>query len=185
MANKKDIDLYFQSNEKTIKLYITKLIAKHKKYYKDYTVDDVFVYSYLHMLNVKNKVADNKIENFLNKFLSNLVSWSRSQINYVSEGLDYVELDNMDFSLEYVDELDKKIESENEYNNQRAKIAYFYKNILKDKNDKTIFFKMFYEFKTPKQISDETNVPYYFIQPICKRLKDHIADYYKKNENTL
>ena len=177
MATKRQIDDYFTKNSKEIKTYISKVIAKYKKYYKEYTNDDIFTFTYLYCTENLDKIEEEKIENFVNKYISNSIKWARSKFNYDSKKLDLIELSNVDFSIEWVDEIDHKIAQEEEYNQQRAKIAYFFKTMLKDQVEKIIFKKMFYEFKTAKTISDEMNVPYHFIQPITKKLKDSIKDY--------
>jgi hypothetical protein len=177
MASKQEIDSFFNKNEKETKKYITKTIQKYRRYYKDYTNDEIYTYTYLYCIDNADKIDDGKVEHFANKYISNQIKWPNSSFNYTSKNQDLIELGSVDYNLEYIDDLQDKLDDEQEYNEQRSKIAYFFKNILKDKIEKIIFEKMFYQFKTPKTISNEMNIPYHYIQPITQKLKSKLKEF--------
>jgi hypothetical protein len=188
MAKKESVDKFFNNNEKEIKKYITKTIQKYKRYSKSYTNDDIFTFSYLYCIDNLDRIEEDKIEHFTNKYISNQIKWENSSFNYQSKNDNkyIIQLGSVDYNLEYIDDLQDKIDEEQRYNEQKSIIAFFYKNIIKDKIEKIIFEKMFYQFKTPKTISVEMNIPYHYVQPITLKIKCKLKEYVNStNNNTL
>jgi len=139
---KPDFDKYFVSKIPKMRLIITKLINKYKKYHLD--LDAVISETYIYILPfIDIFETNNQCERYMFNFINKNILWLNSQLNR-KEGLNNI-TEGYD-PPEVIDDIEEnirtKVELETWYNKRQA-LLILYRNQLLDK-EKIIIYDCFF-----------------------------------------
>ena len=173
---KKTLDKYISENYDEVRLYTNYILTKYHSYksirYSMLDADTCINNAYLHVLTIDNEKTDtNSVKSYLLNTIKFQIIWETS-ISHKQDDIRSQEYTITDIPED--DEVSRKVEIENRFNNQRAYVE-IYRNRITDLLEKTKFEAYFDKgFNTARSLAKHFNIPVTSAHYIIKDIKHKI-----------
>jgi len=182
---KKTLDKYISENYNEIRTYTNYILTNYHSYknirYSMLDADTCINNAYLHVLTIDTENTDeNSVKSYLLNTIKCQIIWDTS-ISHKQDDIKSVEYQVTD--IEDDDEVTRKIEIENKFNNQRAFVE-IYRHQITDILDKAKFEAYFDKgFNTARSLAKHFNIPVTSAHYIIKEIKHRIRQIQYSYEN--
>ena len=184
---KKTLDKYIAEHYDEVRLYTNYILTNYHSYknirYSMLDADTCINNAYLHVLTIDTEKTDeNSVKSYLLNTIKYQIIWDTS-ISHKQDDIKSVEYLATD--VEDDDEVSRKIEIENRFNNQRAFVE-IYRNQITDILEKTKFEAYFDKgFNTARSLAKHFNIPttsgHYIIKEIKHKIRQIQYSYEAKD----
>lgn len=184
---KKTLDKYIAEHYDEVRLYTNYILTNYHSYknirYSMLDADTCINNAYLHVLTIDTEKTDeNSVKSYLLNTIKYQIIWDTS-ISHKQDDIKSVEYLATD--VEDDDEVSRKIEIENRFNNQRAFVE-IYRNQITDILEKAKFEAYFDKgFNTARSLAKHFNIPttsgHYIIKEIKHKIRQIQYSYEAKD----
>jgi hypothetical protein len=185
MITKKQLDTYFNENYEAISRLTQNIINQHNRKYEPSTL---LANGYEYLLNKKNEIPDNEIQQWLITYIRNNIKWENSQIRKEERIQDNVEINDYYDQIDDEDDINDKIESEIRYTKQKDILNQYRNHYLKDKQKQIIFDVYFVKLQSScRKMGKHFDIHYVSAHKLIKEMKEDlnyfINNVYNNNNN--